>query len=438
MATANSLTRNAQNTWTEEIRLTSTDARNSRFSWIAGAYFQVARQTYDQYIYENVAQLSSMYDALWGGGGTLFDPNDPLGNNTSYIQHDRYKNTQQALYGEASYKLLPNLTASLGLRLTHTTAAFHSTMDGWWTGGLNTFMGNGKESPVTPKFGLSWQASADSLYYATAAKGFRQGGVNPALATFPTCKTDLDALGGASVEPLLYKSDSVWSYEFGSKQTLAGGAMQVSGSLFWIDWKKIQTNVQLPSCGFGYTDNVGTATSKGFDLAVDAKVSKHLTLSATLGYTHAVYTQSYINPGYTLGLSSTQYITKQGDPLPTPRWATTLGAEYGWYWGGLGQAFARADYQFASSYDVAGSEGTQGYNANTRGAGALHLLNLRTGVKSGAWDYSLYVKNALNNRNRMSRSDTFTQSAITGGHSSYFFDTALEPRMIGASANYRF
>ena len=41
-------------------------------------------QGYVQDIYENVAQLSSIYDTLWGGGGALYDPQDPLGGNTSY------------------------------------------------------------------------------------------------------------------------------------------------------------------------------------------------------------------------------------------------------------------------------------------------------------------------------------------------------------------
>jgi outer membrane receptor protein involved in Fe transport len=438
LATANSLTRNRQDTWTEELRFTSVDSKSSRLSWIGGVYFQVAHQRYDQYIYENVAQLSSMYDALWGGGGALYDPNDPLGGNLSYTENDHYNTTQQALYGEASYKILPNLSASLGLRITRATGYFDSTLNGWWVGGRSFYTGANEEHPVTPKFGLSYQATPDTLVYATAAKGFRQGGANPSLASNPTCQTDLNNLGGAGVEPLLYKSDSVWSYEFGAKQTLAQGAAQISGSLYWIDWNGVQTQVELPSCGFGYIANVGTATSKGFDLEADAKVAKQLTLSAAIGYDHAAYTQSVTNLGYTLGLSSIQYLVKAGDPLPTPRWTASLGAEYGWRWEGFGPAYARADYQFATGYDAVGSQGTQNYDANTRNVNALHLLNLRAGLKSGPWDFGLYLKNALNARTEMSRADTFITSAITGQGSTHFYGSALEPRRIGASVNYRF
>ncbi|CAM3774155.1 TonB-dependent receptor [Roseateles saccharophilus] len=437
MGTANSLTRNTQNTWTEEIRLTSKDSKEARLSWIAGAYFQVARQGFAEYIYENVAAVSSVYDALWGGGGSLYDPNDPLGN-VSYTEDDHYKTTEQALYGEASYKLMPSLTASLGLRLTRITNSFDSTLGGWWSGGPARYTGSGQEHPVTPKVGLSYQATQDSLYYATVSKGFRSGGVNASLATNPTCQTDLNNLGGTNVEPLLYKSDSVWSYELGSKQTLADGAAQLSGSLYLIRWSNVQTQVELPTCGFGYIANMGAATSKGFDMELQVKASKALTLSASLGYDKAEYSQSVTNAGFTLGLSPVQYLVKSGDALPTPRWTAALGAEYGWQLGSVGAAFVRADYQFASGYARIGSEGTQGYDPDTRMVNALHLLNLRAGLKSGAWDYSLYVKNALNTRTEMSRFHSFSQSAITGQPSQLYYGTALAPRMVGASVNYRF
>ena len=444
MGTANSFTRNRQNTWTEEIRLTSNDNKDTRLSWIAGAYFQVARQGYIENIYENVAALSSVYDSLWGGGGAFYDPNDPLGDgNTSYTENDHFKTTEQALYGEASYKLVPNLTASLGLRLTRTTAYFDSTLNGWWEGvapGGNPdfYTGTDTEHPITPKFGLSWQATPASLYYATASKGFRVGGANPSLAKNPTCAGDLAALGGPQVEPLLYKSDSVWSFELGSKQTLADGAAQVSGSLYWVNWNAVQTQVELPTCGFGYVANMGSATSKGFDLELQAKATKALTLSAAVGYDKAAFTKSVINPGYPLGLSSVQYLVKSGDVMPTPKWTATFGAEYGWNLAAMGPAFVRADYQFAAGYQSKGSEGTQNYDANTGKVSAIRLLNLRTGLKWGAWDYSLYVKNALNERTELSRYHSFSQSAITGEPSQLYGGTALAPRMLGIASNYRF
>jgi outer membrane receptor protein involved in Fe transport len=437
MGTADALTRSAQNNWTEELRLTSNDRPGDRLSWIAGAYFQVARQGYAQVIHEDVAQLSSVYDALWNTGGAVYDPDDPLGNDTSYTENDLFRTSEQALYGEASYKLAPQLSASLGLRASRTTASFDSTLDGWWNGGLAHYAGHGDEHPITPKLGLSWQATPDALVYATAAKGFRAGGANPSLASNPACQSDLAALGGDDVEPLIYKSDSVWSYELGSKQKLAGGALQVNGSLYWVNWNNIQTQVALPTCGFGYIANMATATSKGLDLEVQAKPSADVTLSAAVGYDKAQYTRSVANAGFALGLSPVEYLVKSGDALPTPKWTVALGAEYGWHLGAH-PGFVRADWQFASGYERTGSQGTENYDPDTRHAGALHLLNLRTGLKVGPWDYSLYLKNALNARTEMSRFHSYSQSIVTGAPSPLYYDQALPPRMLGASVDYKF
>ena len=438
LATANSFTRNTQDNWTEELRFSSNDKKTDRLTWIAGAYFQSASQGYVQDIYENVAQLSSIYDALWGGGGALYDPADPLGGNTSYTESDHFKTTEVALYGEAGYKINPELSASLGLRMTRTTASFDSTLGGWWSGGAAYFSGSNTEHPITPKAGLSWQATPGSLYYVTASKGFRAGGANPSLASNPTCQGDLTALGGDGVEPLIYKSDSVWSYELGSKQSLAGGALQVNGSLYWINWSNIQTQVELPTCGFGYIANMAKATSKGFDLEVQGKPTADLTLSAAVGYDNAAYTKSVVNAGYVLGLSGVQYLVKSGDALPSPKWTAAFGAEYGLHLDGTHAAFVRADYQFAAGYDRTGSEGTQNHDPNTRHVNTLHVLNLRTGMKSGSWDYSVYLKNALNNRTEMGRFHSYSQSIVTGQPSSLYYGGALAPRMLGASANYRF
>jgi outer membrane receptor protein involved in Fe transport len=435
--TAAALTRSTQDNWTEELRLTSNDRPGDRFSWIAGAYVQVARQGYGQVIHEDVAKLSSIYDALWNTGGAVFDPADPLGNDTSYAEHDLFRTSEQALYGEASYKLTPALGASLGLRATRTTASFDSTLDGWWSGGTTHYTGRGVEHPITPKLGLSWQATADTLVYATAAKGFRAGGANPSLASNPSCQADLAALGGNDVEPLLYKSDSVWSYELGSKHKLAGGAVQVNGSLYWIAWNDIQTQVALPTCGFGYIANMAKASSKGFDLEVQARPTGNLTLSASLGLDKAQYTQSVANAGFALGLSPVPYLVKSGDPLPTPRWTAALGAEYGWRVSD-NPAFLRADYQFASAYDRTGSAGTQTYDPDTRRTGTLRLVNLRTGVKVGAWDWSLYLKNAFDARTEMSRFHSYSQSIVTGAPSPLYDGQALPPRTLGASANVKF
>jgi len=182
---------------------------------------------------------------------------------------------------------------------------------------------------------------------------------------------------------------------------------------------------------------VAGMASKGLDLDVQLKPTADLTLSMALGYDRAEYTQSVANAGFAAGLSPVQYLVKSGDALPTPKWTAALGAEYGWRVGDR-PAFARVDWQYVGGYERFGSQGTQNFDPDAGRVATLHLVNLRTGVKVGAWDWSLYLKNALNSRTEVSRFHSYTQSIVTGAPSSLYYGQALAPRMLGASANVHF
>ena len=174
------------------------------------------------------------------------------------------------------------------------------------------FDGAGKESehPVTPKVGLAYQINPDDMVYATAAKGFRIGGSNPQVGV--GCYGPGNALSqiGLTTVPTTYGSDSVWSYEIGSKNSLAGNRVVLNASAYYIKWKNIQQNVPLTACGFQYTGNLGEARSTGFDLQSVVKLNRLLTVGGTFSYTNAQYTN-------TVQLAPTVLsIVQDGDHLP--------------------------------------------------------------------------------------------------------------------------
>src|SRR5713226_5810785 len=68
--------------------------------------------------------------------------------------------------------------------------------------------------------------------------------------------------------PGQYSSDSLWSYEIGSKTTFLDHRLQINASLFYIDWSNIQQNVYLPVCGEQFVANLGKAKSEGGDIEV--------------------------------------------------------------------------------------------------------------------------------------------------------------------------
>jgi iron complex outermembrane recepter protein len=140
------------------------------------------------------------------------------------------------------------------------------------------------ETPLTPQFSVSYKPNETNFFYATIAKGFRIGGVNAQIPA--SCQ---------SVAPLSYTSDTVWSHEIGAKDLLLDGRLQVAGSVFEIDWNRVQTNFTL-DCGFNYVANAGAAKSSGFDVVVSVFPLHALRFEVSLGYDNVHYTKTILNP----------------------------------------------------------------------------------------------------------------------------------------------
>ena len=125
------------------------------------------------------------------------------------------------------------------------------------------------------------------------SKGYRVGGVNVGVGTI--CGGDLETLGlligsdGLRHVPTQFASDSLWSYELGGKNTFLDHRLQIDTSLFVINWKNIQQNVYLPSCGEQFTANLGQVQSRGGDIDVQFRPIDTLMLGLTVAYTDARY-----------------------------------------------------------------------------------------------------------------------------------------------------
>ena len=84
---------------------------------------------------------------------------------------------QYAAFGETNFKFTDTWNLTAGLRYSHIDYTNVAQETGYLVGGLlvnSTTSGSNK--PFTPRYVLNYQPSQDSLYYASAAKGFRPGG----------------------------------------------------------------------------------------------------------------------------------------------------------------------------------------------------------------------------------------------------------------------
>ena len=291
--------------------------------------------------------------------------------------------------------------------------------------------GEQSEHPLTPKIGLAYHWTADTLLYASAAKGFRIGGANPAVGQF--CygpDSALDQIGLDNVPPT-YGSDSVWSYELGAKTQFAEQKVLVNASAYVIRWSDIQQNVPLTECGFQFTANLGEAESRGFDLQMQVRASDALTFGGTLSYTDAQFTE-------TVQLQPTvNSIVQDGDQLPGSPWKLALYGQVN-FPVKKQNAYVRADYQYNASQSdlVPNTNPLNGSYALWAGTiPAQSFLSFRAGVRAGRMDLSLFAQNLFDTKPRLTVNQDV--GSPTGGTPLLYVIT-WPPRSIGLTATYRY
>jgi iron complex outermembrane receptor protein len=288
-----------------------------------------------------------------------------------------------ALFTEGSYKIIPSLTASVGVRGFRVDQGFAQQGDGALNGGPSSVSSTSRDTGLNPKFNLSWQASKDLLMYATASKGYRQGGPNnPAPAN--VCGAQVATLGLSPSALIKFDADTLWNYELGAKSTWLDNKLTVNGSLFYIDWTKVQQQIDL-NCGFNITANFGSATSQGAELEVNVKPTQELTLRVVGAYTQATLNNNV--PGTS---------AEKGDTLlNVPRWSGSTGAEYAAPLANGYTHYERIDYTYTGTQNALYDRTSPYYQIKGFGQ-----TNLRVGLKKGkggsGWEGSVFIDNVFN------------------------------------------
>ena len=409
-----------QNNFTQEIRFSSVDAA-SRLQWTVGAFYLHAN--------ENSTEFIVSPDAALGAPGNL-----------AYLQ-PRFSmiDKQEALFGEVNFKLTDVFKLTAGLRYSKLdyTGVVQEIEQGIFGVSQVNSTRTGSDRPLTPRFVLNYTPNADSLYYASAAKGFRPGGINTVLP--PPCTVGLPA------EPTTFSSDSLWQYEIGSKNTLLERRLQVSTSAYYIKWKNIQQFVYLV-CGLGFDYNLGELTGKGGDVEVDWRATPDLTLGMIAAYTDAAFDGPIAlhGPGITYPLVS------NGDHLQASPWNLDLSAEYVLKVSEK-KPYLRLDYQFATAQrslvpylDPANAPND---DPTLQGLPQIRILDVRAGVRFGGVDLSLFVHNALGYHAPIFISRDLATTALNGytaangsvvDFTTNYFQRGLAPRTYGVAGTYKF
>lgn len=387
----------------QEVRLSAPNP-NARLNWIVGFFYSRVKQTDF-----SLAESSFVADVM--------DSNNPV-----LSEDQRTVDTQVAGFGQVDFHATDKLKLTAGVRVANVKYKTVQYASGILNDGIPPVAEGGKsETPVTPKFGISYQATSKSMFYVSAAKGFRVGGVNTPVPSYCT----------GSTGPATYNSDSVWSYEAGAKNNLFGGRLRVDASVFHIKWNNIQQVVLIPSCQFQYFENLGTATVNGFDLAIDGLIGKHLRASASVGYTDAKYSTTTGEDG----IITAQKGTAVGNPAQVASpWNVTAALEYkfdpiaGW------DASMRVEDVFHSKNPgpfTSFNPDAVSYAPDIPQNPAINSLNLRLSASKGNVEVEAFVQNVLNSTPFLSRAQDSTDSYL-------FYRTTMTPRTFGAGVTLHY
>ncbi|HVC02567.1 MAG TPA: TonB-dependent receptor [Steroidobacteraceae bacterium] len=301
----------------------------------------------------------------------------PWPNDVMWQQNNPATEEDTSVFGQLYYKFLEKYTLTLGAREYWLKQKADYTADGFMNfGPTPSDPQSNSQNGFDPKVGLQYQIDQDAMVYASAAKGFRAGGAQAALA--------FCALPNLPVSDITQlKSDTLWSYELGTKIQLPQPGMLVSAAVFHINWSNLQQQIALP-CGAYFDINGNSAKIDGGEIDVSGRLSSHLTMRFGAGYEKT----DINNPG-ALGIVG---ITAGSRILGTPAWTATVGSVYRHALTSDIDGFISADYSYTGN-SVSLLNGGAGAESTRPG---YSLADLRFGVDRGPTEVSLNVHNLTN------------------------------------------
>lgn len=203
----------------QEVRIAS--AAGGRVSWLAGASFFAA---------------TTLATGDLAGEGGAYSPYFLLHRGVS----------EAALFGDVSASPWAKLRLGLGTRL------FRATTDDERREELGAPAATARAKlGVTPSASVTYEVAPERLVYLRFGTAFRPGGLDPANARTGR-----------------YGGDEVRSFDLGTRQSLAGGKLLLSGGAFRSTWTNVQSDY-LQDNGLVATRNAGDALILGAELAVE-------------------------------------------------------------------------------------------------------------------------------------------------------------------------
>ncbi|MCB2114496.1 MAG: TonB-dependent receptor [Parvularculaceae bacterium] len=299
--------------------------------------------------------------------GFMIDRSDSIGSSKNF-----------AVFGQVDWTLLDRLTLSAGGR--YSIEKIKQSEDSVTGATVVRVSIDDTFRDFSPRVALRFQVTDDAQLYASAAKGFKSGGVQ--VSPFPGAET--------------YEPESLWNYEVGAKADLFDNRLRLNAAVFYMDWKDLQTVFQQAGTDasgnlilFGGIENAEKATSKGAELGASAYLSDNLTMNFSVGYLDAKYEKftSYIDGANRV---------LDGLTIPnSPKWTLSADAEYRRPITNEWEGFLRAEWNYRD--EIRASNSALIRSGFPWEVPSFNVVNMRAGVETENYTVTLYAENIFDN-----------------------------------------
>jgi outer membrane receptor protein involved in Fe transport len=442
-----------------EARLSSTSDGTSRWSWIAGVFYNKFEEGPESFT-ANVIGLSDncseYYAAAEGCVGQFtyasylhyyyFGTLDKLSDNWWHGVYEA-TNEQKAIFGEVTFDVTENLAITLGGRwydietdrisrngtlinppqTTIMNCGTQADRDAWQIDGIPQEgfdtcyadeFAESSEDGFVPKVNVTWRFDDEKMAFFTYSEGFRSGGANSGKR---------GTIFGIDGPYHTYESDNLTNYEIGTKTTWAEGRFQFNITAYHMVWEDIQIEAVDPTASF-YTAGIVNFTEAeidGFEADFSWLPAENWLLGGVFGYNNAELSEDAI----LFDDGEEPKVAVKGTPLPmVPDWKVALTAQYNFsnqLWGASPYLLGVYQYQGESVNSLEGISSTLGEGA-VRTHPSYSVFNLRFGLDSLSWSVALYVDNVFNEYGINLYNERWIKTRAT----------VIRPRTFGANFRY--
>lgn len=323
----------ADESFTHEINIVSSDDSSLPFEWIIGAF----------YLDQN-ADVTFLEFADFNTDGVIdqtIDTANPFSNPDLGFETTSSPGRESwSIFAQATLPLSDHLRLTGGVRYTEDTVTSTVTNFFGAFGSANLLVNTDK---ATGKVAIDWDWADDKLLYASWSRGLKPGGTN---LTF-----------GSELVGSTFREETVDAWEIGAKNQFLDGRVQLNVAAFLYDYQNLQFMATDPVPFAGGVDNVPEVEIYGAEFELSAFLTDNLRFDGSLALLEGEITSDFLAldnvrvvGSFDVGFNRTQIENIRGNTPPKlPSSAVNLSLTHT-HAGGHGNLTSKFQYSYRDEY----------------------------------------------------------------------------------------